>query len=62
MAFENYEDIRVGDVIECFRVEDTHYFMWPNSLFALVLPKRVLRNADEAARFAQALKGWTGGK
>jgi hypothetical protein len=41
---------------------DTHYFMWPNSLFALVLPKRVLRNADEAARFAQALKGWTGGK
>jgi translation initiation factor IF-2 len=21
MAFENYEDIRAGDVIECFRVE-----------------------------------------
>ena len=21
MAFENYEDMRVGDVIECFRVE-----------------------------------------
>jgi translation initiation factor IF-2 len=21
MAFQNYEDMRVGDVIECFRVE-----------------------------------------
>jgi translation initiation factor IF-2 len=21
MAFENYEDMRAGDVIECFRVE-----------------------------------------
>jgi translation initiation factor IF-2 len=21
MAFENYEDLRAGDVIECFRVE-----------------------------------------
>jgi translation initiation factor IF-2 len=23
MAFENYEDMRQGDVIECFRVEST---------------------------------------
>jgi translation initiation factor IF-2 len=22
MAFENYQDMRVGDVIECFRVEE----------------------------------------
>ena len=22
MAFENYEDMRVGDVIECYRVEE----------------------------------------
>lgn len=41
---------------------ETHYFMWPNSLYALVLPKRVLRDADETARFKQALKDWTGGK
>ena len=41
---------------------DTHYFMWPKALYALVLPKRVLRDADEATRFAQALKDWTGGK
>jgi translation initiation factor IF-2 len=22
MAFENYQDMRVGDVIECYRVEE----------------------------------------
>lgn len=41
---------------------DTHYFMWPNSLYGLVLPKRVLRDADENTRFAEALKDWSGGK
>jgi len=40
----------------------THYFMWPKALYALVLPKRLLRDANETARFAEALKDWTGGK
>ena len=40
----------------------THYFMWPKALYALVLPKRVLRDGDEATRFAEALKDWTRGK
>ncbi len=36
MAFENYQDMRVGDVIECYRVEtDAADAVSPNLTFAL---------------------------
>jgi len=28
MAFQNYEDMRVGDIIECFRVEMVTRTLW----------------------------------
>ena len=44
--------------IELVDETNLHYFVWPNSVYALILPKRVFGDADEARRFAVALKVW----
>jgi hypothetical protein len=43
MAFENYEDIRAGDVIECFRVEEFENY---SKIDALLRSPEVARDLD----------------
>lgn len=40
---------------------DSHYFLWPNAVVVLMIPKRVFRDAEEGRQFAAALKDWTSG-
>lgn len=45
--------------IEWVDETDSHYFLWPNAVVVLILPKRVFRDAEEGRQFAVALKDWT---
>jgi hypothetical protein len=67
MAFENYEDMRAGDVIECFRVEvalemissvletATHVFVQSHGA-VIIIPAAAFASAAEKQAFAVNLE------